>query len=723
MHNAPARLRLGVRKKEHPLARPTRLPRRPLAALTLLALTLSGCSLPALPFARGSATPAPIAQRSPVATAVVPTAAAAPTPPTIGQDGSGRPPASAPPVVGPQPARLSGEMRFTSDYLFDSYVQNITMLADMHGFVIRDQQWPIPLGGQVLGPMTIERENGLATYQLQLPALPGGTFSDVDGDGTQDAGIQIFNVAWSATLSGNAFEEGDDQSFGWANGFTSTRHNPESEGEVSGGKLLVWAPDDAQGFPTAFGPDGLLFTADDPIGSLPAGYTVIDLDTAPFGLLRGVDQRLDLLEPQDIAAKDYTKLPYDQAFERLVADVRASYAFKGIGGKEPNWDELLATLGPRMVEAQQNADSRAFYRALRDFTAAFHDGHVSLSSGTAGFRVFDEEFGGGYGLVLRELDDGRFVVSYVQPDGPAAKLGIVVGAEVTSFNGKPLAEAAAAVAPPTGPFSTEERRRYEQVAYLSRAPVGTSVAISFQNPGAGTTSGTLVAVPEYDSLQVASVYQQEAPTELPVEARQLDSGVGYIKISTNSDDINLTLRLFERALATFEELDVPALIIDLRQNGGGFSLDLAGYFSKEAILTGQQERFNTKSGSFEPEGPREEIRPKERQFSFPKIAVMVGMACASACEAEAYGLSRLPGAVVVGQYPSAGIYASVIPEEYRLPEDLTLQVSKWRFTTPDGGLFLEGVGVQPTLRVPVTAESVLATDDVVLAAAEAAVLE
>ena len=38
---------------------------------------------------------------------------------------------------------------------------------------------------------------------------------------------------------------------------------------------------------------------------------------------------------------------------------------------------------------------------------------------------------------------------------------------------------------------------------------------------------------------------------------------------------------------------------------------------------------------------------------------------------------------------------------------------------PDGSLFLEGQGVQPTLRVPITAANVLASDDAVLQAAEA----
>jgi len=38
--------------------------------------------------------------------------------------------------------------------------------------------------------------------------------------------------------------------------------------EVSGGRMVIWSPDDGESFPTAFGRDGKLFTADDPVGPI-----------------------------------------------------------------------------------------------------------------------------------------------------------------------------------------------------------------------------------------------------------------------------------------------------------------------------------------------------------------------------------------------------------------------------------------------------------------------
>jgi len=74
---------------------------------------------------------------------------------------------------------------------------------------------------------------------------------------------------------------------------------------------------------------------------------------------------------------------------------------------------------------------------------------------------------------------------------------------------------------------------------------------------------------------------------------------------------------------------------------------------------------------------------------------------------------------VVGQYPTGGVEAEVARGEFELPEGIKLQFPTGRMVQPDGSLFLEGQGVQPTVHVPIDEQSVLSKDDVVLKAAEA----
>ena len=100
------------------------------------------------------------------------------------------------------------------------------------------------------------------------------------------------------------------------------------------------------------------------------------------------------------------------------------------------------------------------------------------------------------------------------------------------------------------------------------------------------------------------------------------------------------------------------------------------------------------------------------------MALLVGQACFSACEIEAYGFSQLPGMLVVGMYPTGGVEAEVARGQFELPAGMQAQFPTGRFVLPDGSLFLEGQGVRPTVRVPITAENVLSQNDVVLRAAE-----
>ena len=51
-----------------------------------------------------------------------------------------------------------------------------------------------------------------------------------------------------------------------------------------------------------------------------------------------------------------------------------------------------------------------------------------------------------------------------------------------------------------------------------------------------------------------------------------------------------------------------------------------------------------------------------------------------------------------------------------------MQFPTGREVSADGSLFLEGTGVQPTLKVPVNAANLLSTNDVVLTAAENSIL-
>ncbi len=658
----------------------------------------------------GPATPMPL-PTLPQATTAAPVVAASPTP--------------QPAVSGPSAVKVTGEFDYTNDIITTYYVEQAVALVDMYGFVTRNRDWEIPVASQVLGYLKLDPKAKHGTYEIELPARPEGHFADVDNNGHKDKGVQIFAVSYWPNLTGGPYAVGDDRSYGWPGYLASVKTDSENQDEVIGGKLVVWAPDNQQEFPTGFGPDGKLFTKDDPVAPIPAGYTIVDLDQKPFKFIRTEVANLRLYEPKEAAIKDFSKLSYTEAFDKLFAFARKEYAFNGYPEKQPDWDALYKELKPRVEAAQKDNDPNAFWLALRDFTWAFKDGHVGLSMTEYGYQLFMKATEGGYGFAIRRMDDGRYLVVYVLPGGPADQAGIQKGAIVTEFNGQPIDEALKKVKPWSLPMSTEWALRYQQARYLLRAQPGDKATVTFINPGAQQPqTAKLTAIAERKSFNYTSIYHN-APkqTYLPVDYRILDSGVGYIRINSNYDDLNLIIRLFERALKQFQAKKVPGLIIDMRYNRGGAPLGLAGFFTKKTITLGQLEYYSDKTGKFEPEGEPDKFLPNEEQYHFDKLAVLVGPACYSACELEAYGFSKVPGAMVIGEYPTSGTEAEVSRGQIKLPDGLSMQIPTGRFVNPDGSLFLEGQGVQPTLRVPLTPKTLLRDDDVVLKVAEEAILK
>jgi C-terminal processing protease CtpA/Prc len=78
-------------------------------------------------------------------------------------------------------------------------------------------------------------------------------------------------------------------------------------------------------------------------------------------------------------------------------------------------------------------------------------------------------------------------------------------------------------------------------------------------------------------------------------------------------------------------------------------------------------------------------------------------------------------AIIVGQYPSEGAGGSV--EQFLMPEGIFTQLTTGRAVNAEGNIHLEGNGVVPTVKVPVTVETLQQQangEDVVLEAAEEA---
>jgi len=614
-----------------------------------------------------------------------------------------------------EPYVITGSIPFTSPFFLEGNAEPFVLLEDEAGFVQRDKEFAFPLEGQAIGPVELV-EDGLLRYTLPLPTQPLGTLVDVDQDGETDPGVMVFAIAyWSNTWGDTFLEQRDGR--GWSNAYTSAHTDPYREDEIDGGTLLIWAPDSEQRFPTGFGPDGLLFTGDDPTAPVPAGYNLIDLDSAPFRVYKEPNPELALLEGV-VAVTDLSGEDYAKAWESLFAKASREYPFTQ--DKSVNWEALQSDFSPRFAAAGTPDD---FYRALHDFTLAIPDTHIGM---TFDPDVFFQDYGGSYGMVLAELSDGRVFVREVIPESPAELAGIEPGAELVTWGGLPVDKALDAVVPFLGPHSTAHGARPMKHVFLTRAPVDTRIQVGYQNPEGTAATADLTATVEYDSLFAALPEFGYDEMMLPIEAQVLDdSGLGYLQVTTFSEDYNLMARLWEFHLNQLIEAEVPGLIIDVRNNGGGngaLALDFAGYFFSEGAELSRNLYYNEDSGAFEARGAPSRLEPGPFVFEGP-VAVLVGSNCVSACEGFVNAMAHGGRAMVVGHTPTAGAFGEVGRGQYDLPGDISLQFPTGRPETLDGKLLIEGEGVAPDLVVPVTFDSAMGTTDSVLEAAVQALLD
>lgn len=616
-----------------------------------------------------------------------------------------------------EPVLITGSIELTNDLFRALATEPYVVLTDSAGYATRDEEREISPYSQVLGYVEPEGETNFA-YQMMLPGVPQGTLVDVDNDGEADAGVQIYTLDFGWNIWGGPFLD-DREAIGWGGGFfSSVLGDAENEYHWNGGTLIVWVPNDAQQFPTGFGDDGLLFTTDDPIGAIPPGYNFVDMNEDPFRVYKSAHAEITL-EEGNTGVNDYSDMSYQEAFDTFFEKASREYPFTE--QKNVDWDALYDEHAPRVADA--NTDEE-FAIIIRDMLYSIPDGHI----GGAGLLIQDEFFpawGGGYGLIIAELSDGRVLVTDVLPDTPAAEAGIEVGAELLEWDGQPMsAHLDQTPANVIGPTSTPHAGRQMQLVFAVRGPVDISIDVTFQNRGdSAPQTERMDALLETDSL-IQALFPDTSSLYLPVEGEVLPSGVGYITISSFSDDTHLAMTLFDRYIKQMIDSEVPALVIDLRSNGGGTTSGyaLAGYFIDEDVDIGRSSYYSEDTGAFEADPDLSTLEPADVQYEGP-IAVLVSANCVSACEGFAYILSLNENVQVFGHTPTAGAYGEVARGQYELPGGIELQIPTGRFESPSGDLLIEGTGVIPDVIVPVTEASVLNGVDELLDAAVEALLE
>lgn len=235
---------------------------------------------------------------------------------------------------------------------------------------------------------------------------------------------------------------------------------------------------------------------------------------------------LGLLAPGDRVA----------TFDRLIATLAAQYSHWHLAPVGPA--ELVARWRPRVVAAAAacTADPcEPYLAALRDMLAELQDGHTSL--------WWDTRRAAGAPAVETGLVDEQLVITAVAPGSDAAHAGLRPGTAIGTVDGRPAAEAMAAVPAWRTAFSNPTTRRFLRAAHALDGPLGAPVAI--------------------DGVALARGRRPRRPL---VEARFVEAGTLVVAIRGLTG--GALVADFDRAL---DQPGVRAVVLDLRGNGGGDS--------------------------------------------------------------------------------------------------------------------------------------------------------
>jgi carboxyl-terminal processing protease len=374
----------------------------------------------------------------------------------------------------------------------------------------------------------------------------------------------------------------------------------------------------------------------------------------------------DVTESFQLLTATYYDTVDPQALLAAAADALVDAAHKhGVAMNPPalkvqgDRDATIAALDAAIVSAANTAHaspSDFAYAAIAGMAKATNDRYTQFFTPTE-FKAFNEALDpekiGGIGVMIQpDQTTGCVRITYVLPGTPAERAGVQVGDIITAVDGKPT-----------------KGLSVDMVSSRLRGKAGTVVAVSLQR---GTAPS------------VASITREnvQPPT---VVFKMLDNGIGYIWVMEFGRG---TVGEFDTAVSRLNGLGAKALVLDLRNDGGGYvnsALDISSRFiANKALLTVEErgKRATTIDADNDP------------SINLP-VTVLVNQYTASASEITAGalqddGIGMLVGAKTFGK----GVMQTLTP----LPDGAAIKITTAHYLTPSKR-DINLRGIDPDVRV------------------------
>lgn len=329
------------------------------------------------------------------------------------------------------------------------------------------------------------------------------------------------------------------------------------------------------------------------------------------------------------------------------------------------WNLLDEKFAPQSSTTPKVNSQAKIWGAIAGLAASFGDPYTVFFPPVES-KSFEEEISGSFGGIGMEIGikDGFLTIIAPLKGTPAEAAGVKPGDKIISIGDKSALN-----------MSTDEAIK------LIRGDVGTSVVVTFGRDG--------VKEPLVKTLIRANI---EIPT---VDTKILPGNVFVISLYNFSAT---SPNLFRGALREFVQSGSDKLVLDLRNNPGGYleaALDMASYF----LPTGKTVVTENFGGGIEPQV----YRSKGYDIFTDKLkfVILVNEGSASASEILAGALREYNKAILVGERTfGKGSVQELVP----VTSDTSLKITVAHWFTPLGKSISNG-GLAPDIEVKLTAEN------------------
>ncbi|MHB8147445.1 MAG: S41 family peptidase [Vulcanimicrobiaceae bacterium] len=390
---------------------------------------------------------------------------------------------------------------------------------------------------------------------------------------------------------------------------------------------------------------------------------------AASGTLSAIDANEISTSYDHLTTDFYKKVDPQNVLDGVHAALQAQLKSAGIKKALPqllagpnanaNVHEIDAQIGEAAKFAGPKVDAHKLsYDAINGMMKSVHDRwtvfltpkeYAALNQGLDG-----SDFGG-TGIVIQTDSKTKYIaVSNIVPDGPADKAGVQQDDLITAIDG-----------------ATTKGLSLNAASARLRGKPGTKVTITLQRDGKMLAPITITRA----KIHQLSVYQKMLPGK-----------IGYVALTVFGKDTGAELTT---ALDRLQQQGARAIIMDLRDNGGGY-LDAAVAVSSKFIPSGPIVSVESRASSITTlEADATAIPPMP-------LAVLVNKYTASASEITSGSIQDSDVGTIIGTKTfGKGVVQTIFP----LPDHSAVKITTARYLTPHNRN-INHLGITPDIVFP-----------------------